>query len=175
MNDLQMSSFILPTIFSIFIGIWYYVLMSELLVLEDVPLHVFTVIARTFYGSLVSFPFEPILMIILSRIILWVILFVMTLDVMQLIIIFNRFNHFELADAFAILFSFLFIIMDLFFILTLYHTSTIKQLEVKKVKKTTKTTKAKLNKEIVNELPLTDKKIETKFYNGLFKRTIIKF
>ena len=170
-----MSSFILPTIFSVFIGVWYYVLMSELLVLEDVPLHVFTIIARTFYGSLISFPFESILMVILSRIILWVILFVLTLDAVQLIIIFNRFNHFELADAFAILFSFLFIIMDLFFILTLYHASTMNQLEVKKVNKKLNTTESKPKKEIIKELPITDAKIKTKLYNGLFKRSTIKF
>jgi len=167
-----MSSFILPTIFSVFIGIWYYVLMSELLVLEDVPLHVFTIIARTFYGCVISFPFENILKVILSRIILWVILFVMTLDLIQLIIIMNRFNHFELADACSILFSFLFIIMDLFFILSLYHASTENQLEIQKPIIIEKEVK---RKEVVKELPITYSQVPQKMYNGLFKRSTIKF
>ena len=59
-----MSKFILPTLFSAFIGVWYYVLMAELLVLEDVPLHVFTTLARVFYGSLVSFPYDTVLTVI---------------------------------------------------------------------------------------------------------------
>lgn len=130
----KMSSYILPTLFSIFIAVWYYVLMAELLVLEDVPLHVFCSIARAFYGGLVSFPYDTTLKVILSRIILWVVIFVMALDVVQLVLILNRFNSFVLADAFSVLFSCIFILLDLFFILNLYHMSTENQLELRKPK-----------------------------------------
>ena len=125
-----MSAFILPTLFAVFIGVWYYVLMAELFVLEDVPLHVFTCIARVFYGSLISFPFDLILRVILSRIVLWVTVFILCLDVMQLVVILHRFNSFVLADALSILFSIIFIVMDLFFMLSLYHLSTERQLEM---------------------------------------------
>lgn len=125
-----MSSFILPTLFSVFIGIWYYVIMAELLVLEDVPLHVFTCIARVFYGSLISFPFDLVLRVIISRIVMWVIIFVLALDMVQLVVILGRFNSFMLADALSILFAIIFIIMDLFFMLNLYHLSTEGQLEM---------------------------------------------
>ena len=125
-----MSSFILPTLFSVFIGIWYYVIMAELLVLEDVPLHVFTCIARVFYGSLISFPFDLVLRVIISRIVMWVIIFVLALDMVQLVVILGRFNSFMLADALSILFAIIFIIMDLFFMLSLYHLSTEGQLEM---------------------------------------------
>ena len=100
-----MSKFILPTLFSAFIGVWYYVLMAELLVLEDVPLHVFTTMARVFYGSLVSFPYDTVLTVILSRIIIWVMFFVLTIDMVQLVIILNRFSAFVLSDAMGVLFS----------------------------------------------------------------------
>ena len=125
-----MSAFILPTLFAVFIGIWYYVIMAELFVLEDVPLHVFTCIARVFYGSLISFPFDLILRVIISRIVLWVVVFILALDVMQLVVILRRFNSFVLADALSILFSAIFIVMDLFFMLSLYHLSTEGQLEM---------------------------------------------
>ena len=91
-----MSKFILPTLFSAFIGVWYYVLMAELLVLEDVPLHVFTTIARVFYGSLISFPYDTVLTVILSRLIIWVMFLVLTIDMLQLVVIFNRFSAFVL-------------------------------------------------------------------------------
>ena len=100
-----MSKFILPTLFSAFIGIWYYVLMAELLVLEDVPLHVFTTIARVFYGSLISFPYDTVLTVILSRLIIWVMFLVLTIDMVQLVIILNRFSVFVLSDAMGVLFS----------------------------------------------------------------------
>jgi|TARA_B100000963_G_scaffold38716_2_gene28818 hypothetical protein len=126
-----MSKFILPTLFSAFIGVWYYVLMAELLVLEDVPLHVFTTMARVFYGSLVSFPYDTVLTVILSRIIIWVMFFVLTVDMVQLVIILNRFSAFVLSDAMGVLFSAIFLLSDLFYMLILYHASTTKQLHLR--------------------------------------------
>ena len=126
-----MSKFILPTLFSAFIGIWYYVLMAELLVLEDVPLHVFTTIARVFYGSLVSFPYDTVLTVILSRLIIWVMFLVLTIDMVQLVIILNRFSAFVLSDAMGVLFSVIFLLSDLFFMLVLYHASTKEQLHLR--------------------------------------------
>ena len=81
-----MSKFILPTLFSAFIGVWYYVLMAELLVLEDVPLHVFTTLARVFYGSLVSFPYDTVLTVILCRLFIWVMFLVLAIDMVQLVV-----------------------------------------------------------------------------------------
>lgn len=126
-----MSKFILPTLFSAFLGVWYYVFMAELLVLEDVPLHVFTTIARVFYGSLISFPYDDVLTVILSRLIIWVMFFVLTIDMVQLVIILNRFNAFVLSDAMAVLFSAIFLLSDLFFMLVLYHASTKGQLQIR--------------------------------------------
>jgi hypothetical protein len=126
-----MSKFILPTLFSAFLGVWYYVFMAELLVLEDVPLHVFTTIARVFYGSLISFPYDAVLTVILSRLIIWVMFFVLTIDMVQLVIILNRFNAFVLSDAMAVLFSAIFLLSDLFFMLVLYHASTKGQLQIR--------------------------------------------
>lgn len=126
-----MSKFILPTLFSAFIGVWYYVLMAELLVLEDVPLHVFTTMARVFYGSLVSFPYDTVLTVILSRIIIWVMFFVLTIDMVQLVIILNRFSAFVLSDAMGVLFSAIFLLSDLFYMLILYHASTTNQLQLR--------------------------------------------
>ena len=105
---IELSKFILPTLFSAFLGVWYYVFMAELLVLEDVPLHVFTTIARVFYGSLISFPYDAVLTVILSRLIIWVMFFVLTIDMVQLVIILNRFNAFVLSDTMAVLFSAIF-------------------------------------------------------------------
>lgn len=158
-----MSKFILPTLFSAFIGVWYYVFMAELLVLEDVPLHVFTTIARVFYGSLVSFPYDAVLTVILTRLVVWVMFLVLTIDMVQLVLILNRFNGFVLSDAMAVLFSAIFLLSDLFFMLILYHASTAKQLQIRdKVKP----------KKRVQQLPLV---ATSKPLSALFQATKIKF
>ena len=158
-----MSKFILPTLFSAFIGIWYYVLMAELLVLEDVPLHVFTTIARVFYGSLVSFPYDTVLTVILSRLIIWVMFLVLTIDMVQLVIILNRFSAFVLSDAMGVLFSVIFLLSDLFFMLVLYHASTKEQLHLRE--------EVKPKRKVV-ALPTTN---TTKPLSALFKESMIKF
>ncbi len=159
-----MSKFILPTLFSAFIGVWYYVFMAELLVLEDVPLHVFTTIARVFYGSLVSFPYDTVLTVILSRLVIWVIFLVLTIDMVQLVIILNRFNAFVLSDAMAVLFSAIFLLSDLFFMLILYHTSTTNQLQIREEVKP---------KKKVQQLPSVTATLKP--LSALFKEAKIKF
>ena len=158
-----MSKFILPTLFSAFIGIWYYVLMAELLVLEDVPLHVFTTIARVFYGSLISFPYDTILTVILSRLIIWVMFLVLTIDMVQLVIILNRFSVFVLSDAMGVLFSAIFLLSDLFFMLILYHASTKEQLHLRE--------EVKPKKKAIR-LPVVN---TTKPLSNLFNDSQIKF
>lgn len=158
-----MSKFILPTLFSAFLGVWYYVFMAELLVLEDVPLHVFTTIARVFYGSLISFPYDDVLTVILSRLIIWVMFFVLTIDMVQLVIILNRFNAFVLSDAMAVLFSAIFLLSDLFFMLVLYHASTKGQLQIRGVLKPKKN---------LNQLPSVS---TSKPLSALFNDTKIQF
>ena len=158
-----MSKFILPTLFSAFIGIWYYVLMAELLVLEDVPLHVFTTIARVFYGSLISFPYDTVLTVILSRLIIWVMFLVLTIDMVQLVIILNRFSVFVLSDAMGVLFSVIFLLSDLFFMLILYHASTKEQLHLRE--------EVKPKKKVIR-LPVVS---TTKPLSNLFNDSKIKF
>lgn len=158
-----MSKFILPTLFSAFIGIWYYVLMAELLVLEDVPLHVFTTIARVFYGSLISFPYDTVLTVILSRLIIWVMFLVLTIDMVQLVIILNRFSVFVLSDAMGVLFSAIFLLSDLFFMLILYHASTKEQLHLRE--------EVKPKKKAIR-LPVVN---TTKPLSNLFNDSQIKF
>ncbi len=158
-----MSKFILPTLFSAFIGVWYYVFMAELLVLEDVPLHVFSTMARVFYGSLVSFPYDEVLTVILTRLVVWVMFLVLTIDMVQLVLILNRFNGFVLSDAMAVLFSAIFLLSDLFFMLILYHASTAKQLQIRDDVKPKK--KAQRLPSVATTKPLS----------ALFQDTKIKF
>lgn len=160
-----MSKFILPTLFSAFIGVWYYVLMAELLVLEDVPLHVFTTLARVFYGSLVSFPYDTVLTVILCRLVIWVMFLVLAIDMVQLVVILNRFSAFVLSDAMAVLFSAIFLLSDLFFMLILYHASTKDQLHLRKEVK---------QKNRIKELPPVNAINTMKPLSALFK-TKIKF
>ena len=157
-----MSKFILPTLFSAFIGVWYYVLMAELLVLEDVPLHVFTTIARVFYGSLISFPYDTVLTVILSRLIIWVMFLVLTIDMVQLVVILNRFSAFVLSDAMGVLFSAIFLLSDLFFMLILYHASTKEQLHLRE--------EVKVKKEVKQLPPVSAS--TTKPLSALFQRQI---
>ncbi|MAD25914.1 MAG: hypothetical protein CMO44_17265 [Verrucomicrobiales bacterium] len=146
--------------------------MAELLVLEDVPLHVFCSIARVFYGALVSFPYSMLLRVILSRIVLWVIFFVLGLDVLQMVVILNRFNAVVLADALSILFSIVSILLDLYFMLNLYHMSIEGQLELRTPEPAKQPAKQSA-KQVVPEATLPTS-IETN-PDGLFRRSRIRF
>ena len=137
--------------------------MAELLVLEDVPLHVFTTIARVFYGSLISFPYDTVLTVILSRLIIWVMFLVLTIDMVQLVIILNRFSVFVLSDAMGVLFSVIFLLSDLFFMLILYHASTKEQLHLRE--------EVKPKKKVIR-LPVVS---TTKPLSNLFNDSKIKF
>ena len=57
--------------------------------------------------------------------------FVLTVDMVQLVIILNRFSAFVLSDAMGVLFSAIFLLSDLFYMLILYHASTTKQLHLR--------------------------------------------
>ena len=127
------QQFIVPTIFNVFIGVWYYVLMAEMDELQNVPLHVFCILSRVFYGMVVSFPFNTIIQIVLSRMTLWVSVLILVLDVAQVISIFQQFNTYTLTDSLSILFSAIFILSDLLFILQLYTHATEKKIKIVKV------------------------------------------
>ena len=118
------QSFLLPTILNTLIGIYYYVFMTEMNSLEKVPLHVFCVIGRSFYGMIVSFPLDNVLQTILSRFTVWVAILLLALDIFQFISLLNQFDSYNLTDALAILFGVVFMISDAVFIIQLYRSST---------------------------------------------------
>ena len=118
------QSFLLPTILNTLIGIYYYVFMTEMNSLEKVPLHVFCVIGRSFYGMIVSFPLDNVLETILSRFTVWVAILLLALDIFQFISLLNQFDSYNLTDALAILFGVVFMISDAVFIIQLYRSST---------------------------------------------------
>lgn len=118
------QSFLLPTILNTLIGIYYYVFMTEMNSLEKVPLHVFCVIGRSFYGMIVSFPLDHVLQTILSRFTVWVAILLLALDIFQFISLLNQFDSYNLTDALAILFGVVFMISDAVFIIQLYRSST---------------------------------------------------
>jgi len=126
------QQFIVPTIFNAFLGIWYYVLMAELDGLQSVPLHMFCILARVFYGICVSFPFDAVIQTALSRLILWVSLFVLLLDTFQVVSIIQQFNSYTLTDFLGVLFSAVFLLCDLLFVLQLYRHATEKKLKLAK-------------------------------------------
>lgn len=128
------QQFIVPTLFNTFLGIWYYVLMAEFDELQSVPLHVFCVLARVFYGMCVSFPFDPIVQTTLSRMILWIGIFITTLDALQLVSIIQQFNSYTLVDSLAILFGVVFLISDLLFVLQLYRHSVATRIDFRRYK-----------------------------------------
>ena len=124
------QEFIIPTLFHAFIGIWYYTLMSEMDELQSVPLHVFCVLGRVFYGMCQSFPFDTVTHVSLARMLLWIAVLLFVLDILQLVSIFSQFNSYTLTDSLSILFSVIFIASDLLFILQLYKHSTSVKLEL---------------------------------------------
>ena len=98
--------------------------MTEMNSLEKVPLHVFCVIGRSFYGMIVSFPLDHVLQTILSRFTVWVAILLLALDIFQFISLLNQFDNYNLTDALAILFGVVFMISDAVFIIQLYRSST---------------------------------------------------
>ena len=82
----------------------------------------------------VSFPFNTIIQIVLSRMTLWVSVLILVLDIAQVISIFQQFNTYTLTDSLSILFSAIFILSDLLFILQLYTHATEKKIKIVKVK-----------------------------------------
>ena len=113
--------------------------MAEMNSLEKVPLHVFCVIARSFYGMLVSFPLDTILQVVLARMTVWVAIFILALDMFQFISIINQFDAYNLTDALSILFGVVFMISDAVFIIQLYRHSTEQKIKVKDTTETTVT------------------------------------
>lgn len=124
------QSFLLPTILNTLIGIYYYVFMTEMNSLEKVPLHVFCVIGRSFYGMIVSFPLDHVLQTVLSRFTVWVAILLLALDIFQFISLLNQFNNYNLTDALAILFGVVFMISDAVFIIQLYRSSTEYKIDI---------------------------------------------
>lgn len=124
------QNFILPTIINTFLGIFFYVLMVEMNNLEGTPLFVFSTIARTFYGTITSFPLDKVLQTVLARLLVWVAILLLGLDCLQIVSLFNQFDAYDLADSLAILFGFVFVLCDVVFIIQLYRHSTEIQIVV---------------------------------------------
>ena len=124
------QSFLLPTILNTLIGIYYYVFMTEMNSLEKVPLHVFCVVGRSFYGMVVSFPLDRVLQTILSRFTVWVAILLLDLDIFQFISLLNQFDSYNLTDALAILFGVVFMISDAVVIIQLYRNSTEYKIDI---------------------------------------------
>ena len=120
--------FVLPTIFSSLVSVWYFTFMNNLSALEGLALHVFTVSARTFYGLLLSLPFEPVLETVISRMTVWVFFLVLGVDTLMLSSILGNFNHYVLSEAISLLFSLLFVVFDAFFVFSSYRLSVKSQL-----------------------------------------------
>ena len=120
--------FVLPTIFSSLLSVWYFTFMNNLSALEGLALHVFTVSARVFYGLLLSLPFEPVLETIISRMTVWIFFLVFAVDLLMLSSILGNFNHYVLSDTVSLLFSALFLVFDAFFVLSSYRLSVKSQL-----------------------------------------------
>ena len=120
--------FVLPTIFSSLVSVWYFTFMGNLSAIDHLSLHVFTVSARTFYGLLLSLPFEPVLETVISRMTVWVFFLVLAVDLLQLSSILGDFNHYVLSDAVSMLFSVLFLVFDAFFVFSSYRLSVKSQL-----------------------------------------------
>ena len=120
--------FVLPTIFSALVSVWYFAFMNNLSALDGLALHVFTVSARSFYGLLLSLPFEPVLETIIARMTVWIFFIVLAVDLLKLSSILGDFNHYVLSDAVSMLFSILFLVFDAFFVFSSYRMSVRHQL-----------------------------------------------
>jgi hypothetical protein len=122
------QDFILPCIFSSILSVWYFTFMTNLNALEKLPLHVFTVLGRCFYSLLLSLPFELVLEIIIARMVVWVFVFLLAIDLLSVSSILSGFNHYLLADVVSLLFGALFVVFDAFFIFSAYRLSVKGQL-----------------------------------------------
>lgn len=120
--------FVLPTIFSSLVSVWYFTFMNNLSALDGLALHVFTVSARVFYGLLLSLPFEPVLETVITRMTVWVFFLVLSVDLLQLSSILGDFNHYVLSDTVSLLFSVMFLVFDGFFVFSSYRVSVKNQL-----------------------------------------------
>ena len=165
-GTLMSQNFIIPTILNIFIGIWYYVFMAEMNSLEKLPLHVFCVIARSFYGMLVSFPLDIVLQVVLARMTVWVAIFILALDMFQFISIINQFDAYNLTDALSILFGVVFMISDAVFIIQLYRHST--------EQKITTTRNQEGEKEVTKAEPEMIEVLEEVYDTNMIRRRPIK-
>ena len=83
---------------------------------------------------LVSLPFELVLQIVLARMLTWIFFLILAVDILQIIIILQDFNHYILSDAIGVLFGILYVILDLFFLFQVYALSTTHQLGIRKIK-----------------------------------------
>lgn len=120
--------FVLPTIFSALVSVWYFTFMANLSALDGLALHVFTVSARLFYGLLLSLPFEPVLETVISRMTVWIFFLVLTMDLLMLSSTIAGFNHYLLSDAVSLIFCALFLVFDFFFVFSAYRVSVKNQL-----------------------------------------------
>lgn len=120
--------FVLPTIFSALVSIWYFTFMANLSALDGLALHVFTVSARLFYGMLLSLPFEPVLETVISRMTVWIFFLVLAMDLLMLSSTIGGFNHYLLSDAVSLIFCALFLVFDFFFVFSAYRVSVKNQL-----------------------------------------------
>ena len=120
--------FVLPTVFSALVSVWYFTFMANLSALDGLALHVFTVSARLFYGLLLSLPFEPVLETVISRMTVWIFFLVLTMDLLMLSSTISGFNHYLLSDAVSLIFCALFLVFDFFFVFSAYRVSVKNQL-----------------------------------------------
>jgi hypothetical protein len=124
------NSFVLSTLLNTIVGVWYWTFMSSLNSTEThFQLHVFCVIAKTFYGSILSLPLSGVLEIVINRLMVWVMVFVLFVDALQLVIVVTNFNSYILTDALSVLFGIVFIFLDFFFIGECYNISSSANIE----------------------------------------------
>ena len=124
------NSFVLSTLFNTVVGVWYWTFMSSLNSTEThFQLHVFCVIAKTFYGSILSLPLSGVLEIVINRLMVWVMVLVLLVDALQLVIVITNFNSYILTDALSVLFGIVFIFLDFFFIGECYNISSSANIE----------------------------------------------
>lgn len=124
------NSFVLSTLFNTIVGVWYWTFMSSLNSTEThFQLHVFCVIAKTFYGSILSLPLSGVLEIVINRLMVWVMVLVLLIDALQLVVVITNFNSYILTDALSVLFGTVFIFLDFFFISNCYSISSSANIE----------------------------------------------
>tara|TARA_B100001094_G_scaffold8493_2_gene7579 strand:- start:13038 stop:13532 length:495 start_codon:yes stop_codon:yes gene_type:complete len=124
------NSFIIPTLFNTITGVWYWTFMSSLTAAEThYQIHVFCIVAKTFYGSILSLPLSGILEIVINRLMVWVMIFVLAMDAIQLVVIITNFYSYVISDALATLFGIIFIFLDLFYIGECYNISSKANIE----------------------------------------------